>query len=94
MEAGSSLWERKKKNIGSVSFSSRTYIFYNFQLTYIPVAGHLGRDKTYKKIAVRFYWKSLWKGVFNFVQTCERCWTANDAKFVKEAAPLPVKQEA
>ena len=71
MEAGSSLWEREKQNIGSVSFSSRRYDFQQL-LTYIPVAGHLGRDKTYKKIAERFYWKSLWKDVSNVVQACER----------------------
>ena len=34
-----------------------------------------------------------WKEVSNFVQTCERCQTANDAKSVKEAAPVPVIQE-
>ena len=27
------------------------------------VGGHLGRDKTYEKIAARFYWKSVVKDV-------------------------------
>ena len=58
--------------------------------------GHLGRDKTYHKIAERFYWKSLWRDVTDYIKTCEVCQTTNDAKFVKEAAPLhpiPVKPE-
>ncbi len=60
------------------------------------IGGHLGRDKTYNKIAERFYWKSLWKDVTSFLKNCEVCQTTNDAKFVKEAAPLhpiPVKPE-
>ena len=47
-----------------------------------PLGGH----KTYKKIAERFYWKSLGKDVLSKLVTCEHCHTANDAKFVNEAA--------
>ena len=60
------------------------------------VGGHLGRDKTYHKIAERFYWKTLWTDVQQYVQQCETCQTTNDAKFQKAAAPLhpiPVKSE-
>ena len=56
--------------------------------------GHLGRDKTYHKIAECFYWKLLWNDVKEYVRTCEVCQRTNDAKFVKEAAslhPVPVK---
>ena len=58
------------------------------------VGGHLGRDKTYKKIADRFYWKTLWSDVNEFVRCCETCQRINDAKFQKQGAPLhpiPVK---
>ncbi len=68
------------------------YSSYNF----VHTGGHLGRDKTYHKIAERFYWKLLWKDVHEYVRTCEVCQRTNDAKFVKEAAPLhpiPVKPE-
>ena len=60
------------------------------------VGGHLGRDKTYYKIAERFYWKTLWTDVQQHVQQCETCQTTNDAKFEKAAAPLhpiPVKSK-
>jgi len=60
------------------------------------VGGHLGRDKTYHKIAERFYWKTLWTDVQQYVQQCETCQTTNDAKFQKAAAPLhpiPVKSK-
>ena len=62
----------------------------------VHVGGHLGRDKTYHKIAERFHWKMLWKDVEEYTKTCSVCQTTNDAKFVKEAAPLhpiPAKAE-
>ena len=52
------------------------------------LGGHLGRDKTYHKIAARFYWKTLWSDVKNHVQQCQTCQTTNDAKFIKASAPL------
>ena len=63
---------------------------------HLLVGGHLGRDKTYYKIAERFYWKTLWTDVQQYVQQCETCQTTNDAKFEKAAAPLhpiPVKSK-
>ena len=56
----------------------------------------MGRDKTYSKISGRFYWKAMFHDVTEFVRTCVICQTTNDAKFVKQAAPLhpiPVKPE-
>ena len=67
---------------------------YNNKFLNICIGGHLGRDKTYEKIAKRFYWKLLWKHVTDYVRTCAVCQTTNDAKFIKQAAPLhpiPVK---
>ena len=58
------------------------------------IGGHLGRDKTYEKIAARFYWKSVAKDVKEYVQHCETCQRTNDAKLQKQSAPLhpiPVK---
>ena len=58
--------------------------------------GHLGRDKTYDRISERYYWKSLFLDVSDYVKTCRICQTTNDAKFVKQAAALhliPVKPQ-
>lgn len=60
------------------------------------IGGHLGRDKTYQKIAERFHWKSLWNDVEQYVKTCSVCQRTNDVKFSKQAAalhPIPVKPE-
>ena len=60
------------------------------------LGGHLGRDKTCQKIAARFYWKSLWTDVKQYVHHCETCQRTNDVKFQKTTAPLhpiPVKSK-
>ena len=49
-----------------------------------------------KKIAERYYWKSMWSDIKEYVRTCSVCQTTNDAKFIKKGAPLhpiPVKPE-
>ena len=50
--------------------------------------GHFGSDRTQQKIAERFYWKSMWNDIKEYVRTCSVCQTTNDAKFIKKAAPL------
>ena len=54
----------------------------------LELGGHLGRDKTFSKIAERFYWKMMWKDVEEYVRTCPTCQVTNDAKFQKAPAPL------
>ncbi|XP_055022408.1 protein NYNRIN-like isoform X2 [Boleophthalmus pectinirostris] len=39
----------------------------------VPWAGHLGRQKTYLRIASRFYWPSMYADVQNFCKTCPTC---------------------
>lgn len=72
--------------------SSISLLNYN----HYSAGGHLARDKTYEKIAERFYWKALWNDVEHYIRTCEACQRTNDVKFVKEAVPLhpiPVKSK-
>ena len=38
-----------------------------------PVSGHLGRDKTYERIARNYYWPGLAAAVRDYVQTCPSC---------------------
>ena len=56
--------------------------------------GHLGRDKTYEKVASRFYWSSVNEDVKLHIRYCDVCQRTNDAKFFKSSAtlhPIPVK---
>ena len=39
----------------------------------IPLAGHLGRDKTAQRIMQRFYWPTLYSDVAQLVRTCAVC---------------------
>ena len=60
------------------------------------VGGHLGRDKTCQKVSERFYWKTLWTDVNEFIKRCEVCQRTNDAKFQKSDVslhPIPVKSK-
>ena len=44
------------------------------QLAYtIPLAGHLGKDKTAQRILHRFYWPSIYKDVAEYCRQCEIC---------------------
>ena len=39
--------------------------------------GHFGRDKTYGKIAERYYWYAMKKDVTNYIKRCKKCFTTN-----------------
>ncbi|XP_042254566.1 uncharacterized protein LOC121887718 [Thunnus maccoyii] len=39
----------------------------------LPWAGHLGRNKTYLRLASRFYWPSMYTDVQTFCRTCSTC---------------------
>ena len=49
--------------------------------------GHFGRDKTYGKVAERFYWKGMKKDIIDYVKSCKKCVEVNP-KVAKEAPPL------
>ena len=50
--------------------------------------GHFGRDKTYEKIASRFYWPQLYNDVKKHIASCISCQHVNEVKFNKVTAPL------
>ncbi|ODM88297.1 Transposon Ty3-I Gag-Pol polyprotein [Orchesella cincta] len=37
------------------------------------ISGHLGSSKTYKKIADRFWWKTMKKDIYFYIARCETC---------------------
>ena len=60
-------------------------------MVFLNQGGHLGRDKTYEKVASLFYWSSVNDDVRLHIDVCQR---TNDVKFVKHSAtlhPIPVK---
>ncbi|KAL5489210.1 hypothetical protein EMCRGX_G018277 [Ephydatia muelleri] len=57
----------------------------------VPIAGHLGKHKTAKKILRRFYWPTLYKDVEDFCRSCQVCQKFSKQKVVKAPLiPLPV----
>lgn len=49
--------------------------------------GHYGRDKTYAKLAERYYWKGMKKDICTYIESCEKCFMINP-KIASEEAPL------
>ena len=59
-----------------------------------PMAGHLGKDKTAKRILQRFYWPTLFKDVAEYCRTCGICQKASRTKEKRAPLiPLPVVTE-
>ena len=52
--------------------------------------------KTVQKITERFYWKTIWSDVIDYIKHCDVCQRTNDVKVQKATAPLhpiPVKSK-
>ena len=60
----------------------------------IPLAGHLGRDKTVKRITRHFYWPSVFRDVAEYCRRCSECQrTAKGSQHKVPLIPLPVMEE-
>ena len=55
----------------------------------IPLAGHLGKEKTLKRILRRFHWLSIFKDVENFCRSCVQCQMSSGHK-VPPAPLIPL----
>jgi hypothetical protein len=42
--------------------------------------GHLGLNKTYKKVQERFYWKNMWANVKQLINSCAKCASRKNPK--------------
>ena len=60
----------------------------------IPIAGHLGKEKTARRVLQRFYWPTLYRDVAKFCQSCTACQKVAVNR-VKRAplVPLPIISE-
>ena len=57
----------------------------------IPLAGHLGKEKTSQRILERFYWPTLYRDVANFCKGCGCCQKASHYKGKRAPlVPLPI----
>ncbi|XP_071943839.1 uncharacterized protein [Antedon mediterranea] len=57
--------------------------------------GHLGVNKTWKKIRERYYWKGSFDGVRNFIAACDQCQRKEVLKKAKvPLQPIPVTDTA
>ena len=57
----------------------------------IPMAGHLGKDKTAKRVLQRFYWPTLYQDVAKFCRCCGECQKATGRRQVRAPlVPLPI----
>ena len=60
----------------------------------VPIAGHIGKYKSSKRILRRFYWPTLCKDVEDFCRSCQVCQRFSKQKVVKAPLiPLPVVTE-
>jgi len=57
----------------------------------IPLSGHLGKEKTSRRVLQRFYWPTLYRDVSEFCKTCGVCQKASRYKGKKAPLiPLPI----
>ena len=60
----------------------------------VPMAGHLGKHKTAKRITQRFYWPTLYKDVEEFCRCCRRCQKSSKDKVARTPLiSLPIVME-
>ena len=59
----------------------------------VPIAGHLGKHKTSKRILRRFYWPTLYKDVEDFCRSCQMCQRFSNQKVVKIFAQVAIPEE-
>ena len=60
----------------------------------IPLSGHLGKDKTSRRVLQRFYWPTLYKDVATYCKSCPSCQkSARTRKQRVPMVPLPIISE-
>ena len=56
----------------------------------IPLAGHLGWEKTVQRLLARFYWPTLYRDVAQFCKCCAACQKTGGRRVKAPLIPLPI----
>ena len=60
----------------------------------IPLAGHLGKEKTRRRVLRYFYWPTLFRDVEQFCRACVACQKSSPRGVMKAPLiPLPIIEE-
>ena len=60
----------------------------------VPLGGHLGRKKTFNRVAMRFYWPTMYQDVADFCRTCDTCQRFRRHRTHRvPLLPLPIVEE-
>jgi hypothetical protein len=60
----------------------------------IPMAGHMGKNKTARRVLGRFYWPTLYKDVAEYCRSCQECQMAAPGRAGRAPLiPLPIMEE-
>ena len=60
----------------------------------IPLAGHIGKEKTRRRIVQRFYWPTLYKDVEEYCKCCMQYQKSNNKRVQRAPLiPLPIVGE-
>ena len=60
----------------------------------IPLAGHIGRDKTTRRIPQRFYWPTVYKDTADYCRSCAECQKSRNLRMQRAPlVPLPIIKE-
>jgi len=56
---------------------------YNHQL-----AGHMGVDNTFQRLSAKYYWKTMYDDIRNYIRTCDTCQKRRREKEVESLQPI------
>jgi hypothetical protein len=56
----------------------------------IPMAGHMGVDKTRKRLLAHYFWPGIYNDVEEYCKSCPRCQKVAGKKYVSKAELIPI----
>ena len=56
----------------------------------LPIAGHMGRKRTYENLSAKFHWKGMYSDVKRWVRACSSCTRRKQPRPMSAAHPLAI----